>query len=72
MNSTDMIDAVDRLYKAENVAQLLCHVADGLTNQPKLAAALSEAANSLVDIISSTRNDLEGQIEAQAEACNAA
>lgn len=72
MNSSDMIDMVDHLYKAENLAQLLCILADGLRDQPRLSNALGEVAGQIVEIVVTTRRDLEADIEKQAAIKNAA
>lgn len=63
MNTSDMIDMVDHLYKAENLAQLLCILSDGLRDQPRLANALGEVSNQIVEIVVKTRRDLEAEVE---------
>lgn len=67
MNSSEMIDLVDHLYKAENLAQLLSTLADGLRDQPRLARGLGEVSWQIVDIVSEVRAELEAEIKRLAD-----
>lgn len=67
MNSSEMIDMVDNLYKAKNLARALCVVADGLRDQPDLAGAIGEMAGQIEQVVTEVRDEMEVEIKRLAD-----